>query len=236
MKLVADLHIHTIASQHAYSTITEICAHAKAIGLTYVGITDHAPAMLDAPKEYYFMNLRILPRIINDVQVLRGVELNILDDKGMIDLKSHILKSLDFAIASYHPGIIPYYYTAEQFTEGYLQVLDNDKVKILGHIDNPKIPFDMEQVLLKAKEKNVLIEINDSSYGYIRPGSREVGLEMLKIAKKIGNYIIINSDAHTHQDVGICKKAMQLAKDTAYPLDLIVNTDLQLFQRFFSDV
>ncbi len=236
MKLIADLHIHTVASQHAYSTITEIASQANSIGLKYVGISDHAPAMTDAPKEYYFMNLRILPREINGVIVLRGAELNILDEQGTVDLKSHILSELDYTIASYHTGVIPYYYTKEQFTNGYLNVLDNKKVKILGHIDNPKIPFNFGPVLEKALINDVLIEVNNSSYGYIRPGSYEVGLNLLKLAKQIGNKIIINSDAHTFQDVGICKTALQLVKEADFPQSNIVNLSQSMFLKYFNYV
>jgi putative hydrolase len=41
MKLEADLHVHTIASGHGYSTIKEIMTAAAEKGLKTVAITDH---------------------------------------------------------------------------------------------------------------------------------------------------------------------------------------------------
>ncbi len=234
MNICADLHLHTIASQHAYSTVTEYAKQASQNGLSVIGITDHGPAMNDGPHEYFFMNLRILPEHLEGVRLLKGIELNILDDEGTIDLKSTILSTLDYAIASYHPGISPAYYSQKQYTNGYLKVMDKPLVKILGHIDNPAIPVDYESVLLKAKEKNVLIEINNSSYGYIRPGSYEVGKKMLLLAKEIGNKIILSSDAHFHEQVGVLDMSIQLAKEVNYPEDLIVNSNINLFKECFN--
>ncbi len=233
MDIVADLHIHTIASQHAYSTIKECAIAAKENNLEYIGISDHGPAMNDGPLEYYFMNLRILPNIIEGIRVLKGIELNILDEEGTIDLKSHILKTLDYAIASYHPGVSPAYYKKEQFTNGYLNVMNNPNVKILGHIDNPAVPFNHEKVLKKAKETNTIIEVNNSSYGYVRPGSYEVGKELLAKAKSIGNKIMLNTDAHYHEHVGIVDISKKLVEEVGYPQELIINTNLESFKEHF---
>lgn len=239
MKLIADLHIHTIASEHAYSTITEYASYAKKINLPVIGIADHGPAMTDGPKEYYFQNLKILPEKISGTRVLRGAELNIIDDDGKLDLKSHVIKELDFFIASYHSGVIPHYYTSEQLTSGYLKLMEKNygkAVKILGHIDNPKIPVDMKAVLQAAKETRTLIEINNSSYMFIRPGSYKVGLEMLKLAKKIGNDIIVNTDTHYHEAVGNFELAIKLINETGYPEKLIINSSMERFKKYFKNV
>ena len=54
MHIVADLHTHTIASTHAYSTVYEMVRGAKAKGLIAIGITDHGPDMKDGPHEWHF--------------------------------------------------------------------------------------------------------------------------------------------------------------------------------------
>ena len=71
--IVADLHCHTIASTHAYSTITELAQAARRRGLVAVGCTDHGVAMWDAPKMSYFGNLNNLPKKIEGVRVLQGL-------------------------------------------------------------------------------------------------------------------------------------------------------------------
>jgi len=79
MKMEADLHVHTIASGHGYSTIKEIVESAREKELKMVAITDHGLQMPGAPHWYHFTNMKSLPRIIQGVEVLRGVEANILD-------------------------------------------------------------------------------------------------------------------------------------------------------------
>lgn len=41
---VADLHCHTVASTHAYSTVGELAQAAASQGLSAVACTDHGPA------------------------------------------------------------------------------------------------------------------------------------------------------------------------------------------------
>ena len=83
-ELLLDMHNHTIASGHAYSTVQEIASVASMKGLKYVGITDHGPAMPGGPHIFHIGNQRVLPKVIEGVQVLKGVEANILDQEGSI--------------------------------------------------------------------------------------------------------------------------------------------------------
>ena len=70
------------------------------------------------------MNLRILPEYIEGVRVLKGIELNILDSTGKVDMSERILKNLDIAIASLRlPCIDPK--SEEDFTETLINVIKN---------------------------------------------------------------------------------------------------------------
>ena len=44
-----DLHMHTVASTHAYSNLHDYIAQAKLKGIKLFAITDHGPDMADAP-------------------------------------------------------------------------------------------------------------------------------------------------------------------------------------------
>lgn len=44
MHLQGDMHTHTIASTHAYSTITENCQWAAKYGMKGIAMTDHRKA------------------------------------------------------------------------------------------------------------------------------------------------------------------------------------------------
>lgn len=86
MRIELDTHTHTLASGHAYSTISEMIDAAAQKGLKLLGITEHAPAMPGSCKEFYFHNLKILPRFQKGVELMFGVELNIMDYRGRVDL------------------------------------------------------------------------------------------------------------------------------------------------------
>ena len=57
---IIDIHTHSIASMHAYSTIREIATMAKEKGLALVGISDHAPALPGTFHEMYFRNFKVI--------------------------------------------------------------------------------------------------------------------------------------------------------------------------------
>ena len=71
-------------------------------GLKLLGITDHGPATLAAGTSSYFRSLIYSPRKRFDVELLYGIELNILDTDGKTDLPQELLDKLDYAIASMH--------------------------------------------------------------------------------------------------------------------------------------
>lgn len=69
-----DLHMHTLASTHAYSTVHDYIAAAVRKHIRLIAITDHGPEMVDAPHPFHFNNLRVLPRVVDGVGILRGIE------------------------------------------------------------------------------------------------------------------------------------------------------------------
>ena len=108
MKLLMDTHIHTVASGHAYSTVDENLRWAAEKGLELVALTDHAPGMKDTTGHAYFANLHVLPEKLHGVRLLRGIELNIMDYNGTVDMDDKVLSRLDLGIASLHvPCIRP---------------------------------------------------------------------------------------------------------------------------------
>ena len=99
MKILVDTHTHTIASDHAYSTILENAAAAARAGLEALAITDHTPPLSDAPDMMHFQNLYTY---IYCVTILRGAELNICDARGSLFVPGDALRELDYCIASIH--------------------------------------------------------------------------------------------------------------------------------------
>ena len=84
MHFELDTHTHTIASAHAYSTVQEMAQAAAQKGLKLLAITDHAPALSDSSPALHFMNYHVLPKELYGVQMLYGVELNIMGSDGRV--------------------------------------------------------------------------------------------------------------------------------------------------------
>ena len=55
--LIADTHTHTVATDHAYSTIGENTAQAARIGQKILCWTEHAPKMLGGPSSLFFAGI-----------------------------------------------------------------------------------------------------------------------------------------------------------------------------------
>ena len=80
MRDILDVHTHTVASGHAYNSMMEMIHAAQEKELEVYGITEHAPKMPGTCGEFYFHNLKVVPRKHGDLELLLGVELNILDE------------------------------------------------------------------------------------------------------------------------------------------------------------
>jgi putative hydrolase len=188
-----------------------------------VAITDHGVAMPGGPNYIYFHNMKVFPRIIYGVEVLRGVEANSINYQGGLDIEDKWLKRLDIVIASYHDICIAPS-TKQEHTKGLLAVMENDYVDIIGHPGNPMFEIDIEEFVAMAKQRNKLIEINNSSLYTSRKGSESNCLAIAKEAKKQGARLILGSDAHISFDVGNLAKAYELVQKAGVPDELIVNT------------
>lgn len=224
MKMEADLHIHTTASGHGYSTIKEIVETASEKGLKTIAITDHGLQMPGAPHWYHFTNLISLPRVMQGVEVLRGVEANILDAQGNVDMPEAIMADyLDIVLAGFHDSTGYTGTTLEENTEAMVAAIKNPFVHIITHPGNPKYPVEVETVVRAARDYNKALELNNSSF-IVRPGSFPLCSEFAKIAKKYNALVSINSDAHICYNVGENTKAIALASKEGIRQNQIINS------------
>lgn len=53
-KIIADLHMHTLASGHAYGTIREMVQAAKEMQLHLIGISEHASGIPGTVDPFYY--------------------------------------------------------------------------------------------------------------------------------------------------------------------------------------
>ena len=229
-----DPHLHCIASGHGTTdTITDLAKQAKLKHLNMIGLTDHGPATMHSGKDSYFRNLRYAPKKRCGVDILYGVELNILDYNGSVDLDDVTLQGLDYAIVSMHlPNIKPG--TIEENTFAYVNAMAHPKVKILGHCDDVKYPVDYEALMVAAKHYGVIFEINNSSLspdGY-RGDTRENVKTILGLCQKYNHPVVLSSDSHGKKNVGNFKYAMKMIEECHFPTDLILNYSSEKFKKF----
>lgn len=230
MKFVADMHTHTLASDHAYSTISENAASAAKAGLSYLGMTDHCINMEDSPHIWHFCNMGVIPHFLSGVRIIKGVEADLTGYNGELDINDDIYYNVEWINASMHnPCIIPG--TAEQHTNAYIKVMDNPKVCVLGHTESADYPYDYDAVTKACKEKNVAMEFNVSRFRSQTSVQRLHDI-ILPTCAKNGCYVIVDSDAHFCDKIGAFKKAEALLKDIDFPEELIVNADLERFENF----
>ena len=227
MEFLLDSHTHTLASGHAYSTLLENARAASEAGLALLCVTDHAPGMPYTTHKYYFQNMRVIDRQLFGVEILMGVELNLMDFQGTVDLEEDMLRRLDMSIVSMHRQCMPITGDQQANTQALIATMDNPLVSIIGHPDDGKYPLDYTALVRAAGERGVLLEVNNSSLtpGCYRENAPANCAEMLRICKKEGVPVVVGSDAHFISTIGAHQYALALFQELQFPAELVVNTD-----------
>ena len=222
MNIELDVHTHTIASGHAFSTLQEMAQAAAAKGLKLLGITEHSSGIPGTCDPIYFRNLHVVP-----------AEINITDFDGNIDMDEFYLRMLDIRIAGIH-SLCYTHGTKEQNTQGMANVISNPYINIISHPGDGTASLDFEPLVLASKEHHTLLEINNSSLKPCRnkPEARSNNLEILRLCKKYEVPVILGSDAHISFDIAEYGYAMQLLAETEFPEGLIMNTDVERFKQY----
>lgn len=236
LRYMADLHSHTIASGHAYNTIQEMVNAAKDKGLKLYGITEHSVTMLGTCHEMYFSNLKNVKRDYEDIEVLFGVELNIISYDGDVDMSEELLKEMDVVIASIHANIGYTAGTVEENTRAVIGAIKNPLVNIIGHPDDGRIPLDYEKVVKAAKEYETLLEINNSSLSPtgFRVNTRENDKIILELCRKYKVPVVIGSDAHSDDVVSANERALELIDEVGFDKNMVLNYHIDELKKYLN--
>jgi putative hydrolase len=228
MRILGDYHTHTTYS-HGLGSIEDNVKAALEKGLKVIAITDHGFGHLGfGVKKYRFKDMRreidALKSVYPQIDILLGVEANLLSIDGDLDLDDSILPYFDILICGYHFGstlknwwrdaplhlcnmlkkVHPYFYEkAKQFnTRALIGAMDKYPLFFISH-PGAKGPIDVKKVARKAFEKNVLLEINNS-HGHLT-------VKDILLAKGENAKFIINSDAHHPSRVGTFELSLERA-------------------------
>lgn len=232
MHIEVDTHTHTVLSGHAHSTLLENAAAAAEKGLKGFVMTDHGPKLPGASPEFNLGTYPFLPDSICGVRVYPGVESNIIDFSGTIDVSGYFLKYACYVIAGLHEVVIAPG-TKAQNTQAALGALDNPHVDIIAHPDNPRFELDYEAVVRRAAQKGKLFELNNHSFSY-RGGIANAAI-YLPLCRKHGVRIAVSSDAHFAQSIGNHALALGLIGECGFPEELIVNASMPRFDAYLRE-
>ncbi|MBQ6632558.1 MAG: PHP domain-containing protein [Romboutsia sp.] len=234
MQILADYHTHTIYS-HGKGTIEENVVEAISKGIKTVGISDHGYKHLAYGiklNDIYKMREEIdkLNDKYSDINILLGMECNILDSYGNIDINDKIMENCDYIMAGYHFASTPTSFKSilnhynnymiknekakDYNTNAIINAMKNNNIFIITH-PGDKGDVYIEEIAKIAKDTDTRLEIN-SSHGFLNTN------QLVKI-KNIGNKFIIGSDAHIPQNVGNFDLAMKIIKESNLDLSLVEN-------------
>ena len=230
--IIADLHMHTVMSGHAFGTIREMAAEAASRGMELIGITEHGPGIPGTCDPIYFRNFVDAPRMLFGVEMLYGSEVNVLDG-GILSLDDSHMTRLDYAIAGIHfhcynnAGI-----TGN--TDNVIRCMAHPKVRFISHPDDSTFPLDYPALIQGAKAHGVALELNNSSLRkpFLRPNCVENYRTMLPLCMDDRVPIIVNTDSHDPATVGDFTLARQLLEEIGFDEDLILNNDLKKLKTF----
>ena len=233
MKIELDVHTHTIASGHAFSTLQEMAQAAAGKGLKLLGITEHSPGVPGSCNPIYFRNLHVVPRQMYGIELLLGAEINILDGEGNLDMDENCMRMLDIRIAGIH-SLCYSYGTVDENTHGMVKAVSNPFIHIISHPGDGTAELNFEPIVLAAKEHHTLLEINNSSLkpSRIKPNARENNLSILRLCKRYEVPVILGSDAHISFDIARYDYLYDLLQLTEFPESLIMNRDVKSFKEY----
>lgn len=203
--LKVDLHVHTLASGHAYSTIQESVVYASGIGIEVLAITDHGPSMEGSCSIGYFENMGKIPRKMHGVNLLMGCEANVIDLDGKIDLDDNVIEGLDIVLVGLHKRTpYPSNSSFADNTKALIKAIKNNRVHIISHPYRLDFPVDISELARAAYDHDVLLELNLSLLKLYGKNSKLLGQInlMLEVAEKFGVKIAVSSDAHIATEIG----------------------------------
>lgn len=240
IKLYADYHTHTVYS-HGTGSIMDNVKAAREKGLTELAITDHGIRHFA-----YGVKIKDIAKMrdeidrINEssegIKVLLGMECNIISTEGDIDMDDSIRKYLDILLVGFHMMVIPKTvrdafkiygrnYMSKIFhlgtegiketnTESMIKAIKKHSIDIITH-PGARIPLDTTLIAREAAKTGTALEINSHS-SYMRA-------EHVRAAAKEGVKFVIDSDAHTPEDVGNLKNGLLIAIDAGLSSEQIIN-------------
>jgi len=239
-RVIYDLHTHTTYS-HGLGSILDNVKEAHAKGLTAIGITDHGPGHMSygikmSEVEQMRSDIEEAKKLFPDMDIKLGVEANIANEDGSLDLSKEEQKLFDYVIAGYHYEYLGKnkvkgaalsasswlsdhhmpisIYAIERNTDLVVKAIYENDIKVLTH-PGDKMKVDIKRIAQAAAKRGTLLEINNH-HGHLNA-------EELRIASFYDVNFILSSDAHKVENVGNVENAYKIAQRADIEESRIVN-------------
>ena len=243
MILTGDYHTHTPYS-HGKNTVDENVARAKEIGLKQIGISDHGYSHLAfglrrKETQAYVAECKAAAKKYG-IDVLVGMESNILGVRGKADLKKKDFENFDLYLAGHHTAIWHdtvtdfFLYCGGNFfmgkvfknnpkwlikrnTKAYINAIKSNPLDAITHI-NFVCACDCLEVAKCAADYGTYLELNSKK-------THISDEQLAEILAKTQVRFIINSDAHHVSRIGDTKLVEEQLARVNFPMDRIDNID-----------
>lgn len=243
MKIVADYHMHTNASD-GRCKVGDLVERAEAMGLLQIAITDHsfASTIFHMTREKIERQQKKIASQKSCVRVLGGIEANLTNAQGDIDVPSDVIKELDVLIVGYHRfigtkgekrgGYDRRWLFENGFcskkarqkliecnTQAYIDAMRKFPIDIIAHL-NHRALVDVKRVCDEAQKQGVYIELNEKHI--------DTFCESAKDMIDSGVNFIIGTDAHSAKKVGKIDKIVDFIEKNNIPLERVYGIDGRL--------
>lgn len=212
-----DLHIHSIASGHAFNTIDECARYAHNNHYALIGISDHGPNMEGAPHMGYFEMMYRMPHYNQGVSMIHGCEANILSEYGNVDISDDILRKLDYTMAGLHKRTQYIDKGETNNTIAIVNTIKSGKIDIITHPVSWNFKVNVSRIVEAARYYDVLLEANKTilveAIEYERQETVQQYKELLKLSREAGVEIIWGSDAHHVIEMEISSSQLQILSE-----------------------
>ncbi len=243
VEITADLHTHTVFS-HGRGSIGDNVLAAYRRGLRAVGIADHGPGHLfigvDGVEAFRRMRREIVKtrRLFPGMEILLGVEANIVDLDGSIDVSPASLPELDYLLVGCHKLVRPKSigalrvalrnlfagWTGGQSTSSLRRLNTASLTAAVRRfpvvaVTHPglQVGIDTYELALVCEEYGTALEISSA---YAAEQENDV-----RKALRTGVSFLVSSDAHSPDRVGDFTEALDLIKRLRIPEERLLNRE-----------
>ncbi len=228
LMLEVDFHTHTHFSHCGIHSHLEILNQAKALGMKGVAVTDHGPALKGRVSPTLFDRFQCP---VKGLRFFKGMECNVLNEQGEIDLPQHLIPYMDIVLVGIHFNIQEGL-GQEAYTQMLLNVLArNPAVDVITHPNDEKYPVDFVALAKAAKQYGAALELNNSK-SLLKRDDPAVTRALVKACQQEECLLAVGSDMHAIQELGLDEAVQPYLKD--FPQALIVNAKAETAFQFIA--